>query len=204
MSTESAVVNEPAAVPAVVPATATPIATAVVNTPDATPAPVTDSAPVVAYKFTPVEGVDPEFDKQVADVATKLKWTNEQAEAFRAHELELAKTERAADEAAAAATKLANDQQLAKWDAENKAHKDFGGPKYDETTIKINKLLAEYGPKSGFDKLIAESPALLKQPAFRSFLAELSYAHGEASFVQAGNHATSALTDAQLFYGASK
>jgi len=199
MSAESAVIDPPAAV---VPAAVTP--PAAVNTPDSTPTPVADSVPVVAYKFSTVEGVTPEFDKEVTDIATKLKWTNEQAEAFRAHELELIKTERASEEAAAAAAKQANDQQLAKWELENKAHKTFGGPKYDETTIKIDKLLAEYGPKSGFDKVIAESPALLKQPAFRAFLAELSYAHGEASFVQSTAGATNSVSDAQLFYPAKK
>lgn len=191
---------------------AEPVKTEAVTTPVSTPppaeaAPVTKSEPVkteptkVDYTFEKVEGVDPEFDTEVIEIAKKLSLTKEQATAFRQHEIDLAKKEIEGSKSAAEAQKLEQEQQLAKWDADNKAHKEYGGLKYAETDIKIGKLIAQIGEKTGLNKALAENPNLIKIPVFRNMLAEWSNSISEATFIQSGNQSSQTVSDAQLFYG---
>ena len=157
----------------------------------------------VDYTFDPVEGIDAEFDNDVVEIAKKLELTKEQAITFRQHEIDLAKKEMEDSKAESEAQKLAKEQELAKFDAENKAHKEYGGQKYAETEIKIGKLVAQVGEKTGLAKALAENPNLIKIPVFRNMLAEWANQISEATFVQAGSHTGQHVSTQELLYGKS-
>ena len=178
--------------------------------PPVTTPPVTPDAPaVVEYKFDPAEGFSPEFDGEVTKTAKALGWDLETAKKFRAHEMELAKAELASDALAATTAKTAEAQRItqedASWEKKNREHADYGGAKYDETSIKIDKLLAEYDKSGEFAKHFAAVPRLKSEPSFRAFLASLAYAHGEGRFVQgSGNAPASGAATLQEMYHTMK
>lgn len=144
----------------------------------------------VEYKFDPVDGLDPEFDTQIVADAKLLGLDQAKAKAFRDLEISRAKDAAAADAKAATDAKAKADQakaqMVADWDAKNRAHTEFGGPKFDETTTRIEKVIAEFDKDGEFAAELARAPEMKNHPAFRSFLARIAYAHGEASFVQGG------------------
>lgn len=178
------------ATPAVAPVAAAPVAPAAAA-PVVAPvgAPATPAA--VEYKFDAVDGVAPEFDSNVVATAKALGWDLETAKKFRAHEIELARSEMANDTKATADAKAAEAQRItqedAAWEKANRAHPEFGGAKYDETSTKIDKLFAEYDKSGEFSKDLAEVPRLKAKPAFRAFLAAIAHSHGEGRFIQGGN-----------------
>ena len=167
------------------------------------PATQTEAA-AVEYKFDAVEGVDADFDTEITSVAKKLGWTQEQAAAYRAHEIEVAKAADAESTKtqAEADAKVEQDraQKIAEWEKANREHKKYGGDKFNETTVKIDKLLAQFGAESGFAETLAQAPALKNEPTFHAFLAAIAHGIGEGGFVQA-NAPKVNMTDAELFYG---
>ena len=184
------------ATPAVAPVAATPVvpaAAAPVAAPVGAPAtPATPATPAaVEYKFDAVDGVAPEFDSNVVATAKALGWDLETAKKFRAHEIELARSEMANDAKAGEAARAAEVQRVAQedaaWEKANREHPEFGGAKYDETSTKIDKLFAEYDKSGELSKHLAQVPRLKAEPAFRSFLAAIAHSHGEGRFIQGGN-----------------
>lgn len=198
-----------AVVPAAVPAPAAPAAVPAVTTPT-TPAiaagiPSTPAVPAavptaVEYKFDAAEGVAAEFDASVVATAKALGWDLDTAKKFRDHEISLARAERDSDMKSMEAAKAAEVQRIAQedaaWDRDNRAHPEFGGQRFDETSTKIDKLLMEYDKGGKLAEQIAQAPRLKSAPAFRAFLASLAHAHGEGRFVQgdtkAGNQSQAA------------
>lgn len=198
------VVVTPSAIPAVASAVSTPTPAAPVVAPVV---PVvtaaTPSAPaVVDFKFDPVDGVAPEFDASVVATAKALGWDLETAKKFRDHEINLARSEMSDQTKSAESAKAAEVQRVAQedaaWEKDNRAHPEFGGQKFDQTTIKIDQLLAEYDKGGNLSKHLAQAPRLKSEPSFRSFLASLAYAHGEGRFVQGGSQQTNSQQSASL------
>ncbi len=185
----------------VVPAVTTPVVT-----PPAIAAVVPPATPVVPaaveYKFDAVDGVAPEFDTSITATAKAMGWDLETAKKFRAHEIDLAKAEQASDAKAQADRASAETQRIAQedaaWEKSNREHAEHGGAKYDETTTRIEKLLAEYDKTGAFAKQLAAVPRIKNEPAFRAFLANLAYAHGDAKFVQGGTQTGKASQSASL------
>lgn len=161
------------------------------------------SSAKIQYVFDKLEGVTPEFDADIIKDAEKLGLSVDQAKAYRAYEFERAKASDAqlakeeAEHKAQFEQKRA--QQLQEWEKAAREHKEYGGDKYDETNIRIDKVIAEYGGEE-MVKEIANAPALKNLPVFRNFLAKIAYAHSEGSFVKGSPKQDAPQSDAQLFY----
>lgn len=168
----------------------------------------------VEYKFDPIEGINlsPEFDTDVANVAKEMGWDLETAKKFRAFEakqafaaLEADKKAQAEAEAKAKIEKeQAETQRKQEWEKANRDDPEFGGPKYDETTKRVEQLFAQAGDrgKALLKEMGDSAPVLLSMPAFRNFLAHFAYQMADAKVRQGGAEGdTAPKTFADVAYG---
>lgn len=152
----------------------------------------------IEYKFDPIEGVPltPEFDTDVANVAKEMGWTLDDAKKFRAYEAKQAvaavESEKRAQAESDAKTKVETEQRDTQrkqaWEKTNRDDPEYGGPKFDETTQRVQQLLDASGErgKSLLKEMGDSAPVLLSMPAFRGFLAHLAYQMADAKVRQGG------------------
>lgn len=178
-------------------------------------APVTGGAAApspITYKFDVIEGIGAEFDTEISTAGNELGWNQEQAAAYRAREAKLALADLKASTDARgqqeAAAKLAHEQTVTQTKAAhekaNRDHPEFGGTKYDETTQRIEQLIASSGEAG--QALIKEmgdhAAGLLNTPTFRAFLATFAYKMADGKFHDGANGIPAApRTFADVAYG---
>lgn len=158
---------------------ATPPATPPVTPPVGTPPAVPPVAPPVEYKFDAVEGYPETETKRVTDYAREMGLDPETAKKLHAADVKAWKAD-------VAAIDQENAQQRAAWQAKNKADAEFGGPKLDQTTAGIGKVLAQFDADGSLSRDL-ETFGLKDHPNMFRFLARIAAASGEGKFVQAPN-----------------
>lgn len=165
----------------------------------------------IDYKFDPIEGIQltPEFDQDIAALGKEMGWDQATAAKFRAREAKQAHeamlADKTASEQAQAKAKLekeqADTQRRTEWEKANRDHKEFGGPKYAETSERVKQLVDRFDADKSFAKELEQAPELLNLPAFRGFLARIAYSMAEGTFHQGSTATNQTQSRADRMFG---